>query len=31
MLDRVMPLTEAAAAQKLLEDRANFGKVVLNP
>jgi NADPH:quinone reductase-like Zn-dependent oxidoreductase len=31
VLDRVMPLAEAAAAQKLLEDRANFGKVVLNP
>ncbi len=31
VLDRIMPLAEAAAAQKLLEDRAQFGKVVLNP
>ncbi len=31
VLDRVMPLEEAAAAQKLLEDRAQFGKIVLNP
>ncbi len=31
VLDRVMPLAEAAAAQKLLEERGNFGKVVLNP
>jgi NADPH:quinone reductase-like Zn-dependent oxidoreductase len=31
VLDRVMPLAEAAAAQKLLEDRQNFGKIVLNP
>ena len=31
VLDRVMPLAEAAQAQKLLEDRQNFGKIVLNP
>ncbi len=31
VLDRVMPLADAAAAQKLLEDRQNFGKIVLNP
>jgi NADPH:quinone reductase-like Zn-dependent oxidoreductase len=31
VLDRVMPLAEAPAAQKLLEDRQNFGKIVLNP
>jgi NADPH:quinone reductase-like Zn-dependent oxidoreductase len=31
VLDRAMPLAEAAAAQKLLEDRAQFGKIVLNP
>lgn len=31
VLDRALPLAEAAAAQKLLEDRANFGKIVLNP
>jgi NADPH:quinone reductase-like Zn-dependent oxidoreductase len=31
VLDRVLPLAEAGAAQKLLEDRAQFGKIVLNP
>jgi NADPH:quinone reductase-like Zn-dependent oxidoreductase len=31
VLDRVLPLTEAAAAQKLLADRAQFGKIVLQP
>ena len=31
VLDRVMPLADAAAAQKLLEDRQSFGKIVLNP
>ncbi|MEE9252195.1 MAG: zinc-binding dehydrogenase [Thermodesulfobacteriota bacterium] len=30
-IDRAMPLSEVQAAQKLLEDRAQFGKVVLNP
>lgn len=30
-IDRTMPLSEIQAAQKLLEDRAQFGKVVLNP
>jgi len=31
VLDRVMPLSEAAAAHRLLDDRAQFGKIVLNP
>jgi NADPH:quinone reductase-like Zn-dependent oxidoreductase len=31
VLDRVLPLSEAAAAQQLLSDRAQFGKIVLNP
>jgi len=31
VLDRVLPLAEAAAAQKLLADRAQFGKIVLQP
>jgi len=31
VIDRKLPLSEAAAAQKLLEDRSQFGKVVLNP
>jgi len=31
VLDRVLPLAEAAAAQKLMEDRTLFGKIVLNP
>lgn len=31
VLDRVLPLAEAAAAQRLLEGRAQFGKIVLTP
>ena len=31
VIDNVLPLSEAANAQKLLEDRQQFGKVVLNP
>jgi NADPH:quinone reductase-like Zn-dependent oxidoreductase len=31
VVHRVMPLAEAAAAHRLLEDRAAFGKVVLEP
>jgi NADPH:quinone reductase-like Zn-dependent oxidoreductase len=31
VLDRVLPLAEAAKAQGLLADRAQFGKVVLRP
>jgi NADPH:quinone reductase-like Zn-dependent oxidoreductase len=31
VLDRVLPLAQAAVAQKLLEDRAQFGKIVLTP
>jgi len=31
VLDRVLPLAEAAKAHKLLEDRAQFGNVVLVP
>jgi len=31
VLDRVMPLSEAVAAQQLLVDRAQFGKIVLVP
>lgn len=31
VLDRVMPLSDAARAQELLENRAQFGKIVLNP
>jgi NADPH:quinone reductase-like Zn-dependent oxidoreductase len=31
VLDRVLPLAEAGAAQRLLEERAAFGKIVLNP
>jgi NADPH:quinone reductase-like Zn-dependent oxidoreductase len=31
VLDRVLPLARAGEAQKLLEDRAQFGKIVLNP
>ena len=31
VIDKRLPLSEAAAAQKLLEDRSQFGKVVLNP
>ncbi len=31
VIDRAFPLSEAAKAQKLLEDRTQFGKVILNP
>lgn len=31
VIHSTMPLSEAAGAHKLLEDRAQFGKVVLNP
>jgi alcohol dehydrogenase len=31
VIDKRFPLSEAAAAQKLLEDRSQFGKVILNP
>lgn len=31
VLDRVLPLSEAAAAHGLLSNRAQFGKIVLNP
>lgn len=31
VIDRVLPLSEAAAAHEALEHRAQFGKVVLNP
>ena len=31
VVDRSMPLTEAAAAHRALEDRNQFGKVVLIP
>ena len=31
VLDRVLPLAEAARAQELLSSRAQFGKIVLNP
>ncbi len=31
VLDRVLPLAEAAQAQELLVSRAQFGKIVLNP
>jgi NADPH:quinone reductase-like Zn-dependent oxidoreductase len=31
VLDRVMPLAEAARAQELLSSRAQFGKIVLEP
>ncbi|HEX4802886.1 MAG TPA: zinc-binding dehydrogenase [Myxococcaceae bacterium] len=31
VLDRVLPLEQAAEAQRLLENRAQFGKVVLTP
>ena len=31
VIDRVMPLSKAAEAHKLIEDRAVFGKVILKP
>jgi len=31
VIDRKLPLSEAQAAQKMLEDRSQFGKVILNP
>jgi NADPH:quinone reductase-like Zn-dependent oxidoreductase len=31
VIDKTFPLEEAQAAQKLLEDRNQFGKVILNP
>jgi len=31
VLDRVLPLADAAKAQELLANRAQFGKIVLNP
>jgi NADPH2:quinone reductase len=31
IIDRVLPLAEAAAAHGILADRANFGKVILKP
>ncbi len=31
IVDRVLPLAEAAAAHGILADRANFGKVILKP
>ncbi len=31
VLGRVLPLTEAATAHRILQDRQQFGKVVLNP
>jgi NADPH:quinone reductase-like Zn-dependent oxidoreductase len=31
VLDRVLPLAQAGEAQKLMEDRAQFGKIVLTP
>lgn len=31
VIDRVLPLSEAAAAHQSLEHRAQFGKVILNP
>jgi NADPH2:quinone reductase len=31
IVERVLPLTEAAAAHRILADRANFGKVILKP
>jgi NADPH:quinone reductase-like Zn-dependent oxidoreductase len=30
-LDRVLPLKDAAEGHRVLEDRENFGKVVLKP
>ncbi|MGQ9573293.1 MAG: quinone oxidoreductase family protein [Dehalococcoidia bacterium] len=31
IVDRVLPLAEAAAAHRILADRANFGKIILKP
>jgi NADPH:quinone reductase-like Zn-dependent oxidoreductase len=31
VIDRVLPLSEARQAHELIEDRAQFGKVVLKP
>lgn len=31
VIDKKLPLSQAAEAQKMLEDRSQFGKVVLNP
>ena len=31
IIDRVLPLSQAREAEKLLEDRAVFGKVILRP
>jgi NADPH:quinone reductase-like Zn-dependent oxidoreductase len=31
VVDRVLPLAEAASAHRILQDRQQFGKVVLNP
>jgi NADPH:quinone reductase-like Zn-dependent oxidoreductase len=31
VIDKKFPLAEAAQAQKMLEDRSQFGKVILNP
>ena len=31
VVDRVLPLSEAAQAHRILADRANFGKVILRP
>jgi NADPH:quinone reductase-like Zn-dependent oxidoreductase len=31
VLDRVLPLAEAARAQELLSSRSQFGKIVLRP
>jgi len=31
IIDRVLPLAEAAQAHRILADRANFGKVILRP
>lgn len=31
VIDKKFPLSEAALAQKMLEDRSQFGKVILNP
>jgi len=31
VVDRVLPLSEARQAHELIEDRAQFGKVILTP